>query len=158
MNADGTDLTRLTHDDTDIVDFEPAWSPDGSKIAFRRGPDIYLMNPDGTGLVNWSNYGSTTNGGPSWSPDGTQIAFGSRRVGNWEIYVMNADGTGLTRLTDDPASDFLPAWSPDGSKIAFMTDRDGNEEIYVMNPDGTGLVNLTNSPSREYSPAWSPGG
>jgi TolB protein len=93
----------------------PAWSPDGTQIAFhsRRdgNPEIYVMGSDRSGIVRLTD-DEGNDMFPTWSPDGTQIAFQSTRDGNAEIYTMNADGTEQTRLTDDPASDTVPAWQP----------------------------------------------
>jgi Tol biopolymer transport system component len=161
MNADGTGQTRLTNDPAS--DSDPAWSPDGTKIAFVSSRDagdfeIYKMNADGTGQTRLTNE-QFLDADPAWSPDGTKIAFTSRRDGSNQIYLMNADGTSPLRLTNNGASEGFPAWSPDGSKIAFQTSRDGNWEIYKMNPDGTGQVNLTNAPaSEDITPTWSPDG
>ncbi len=83
-------------------------SPDGKRIAFVRGADIYVMNADGTDVGRLVENAYS----PAWSPDGTRIAFVSGRDGNEEIYVMNADGSGQTRLTDNLAHDGFPAWSP----------------------------------------------
>ena len=132
-----------------------------AQIAFwstRDGNDeIYLMNADGTALVNLTN-DAASDINPAWSPDGSRIAFASNRDGNFEIYVMNADGTGPANLTNHATQDHIPAWSPDGSRIAFTSNRDGNTEIYVMNADGTGPVNLTNHAELDEQPAWSPDG
>jgi Tol biopolymer transport system component len=48
----------------------------------------------------------------SWSPGGSKIAFVANRDGNFEIYVMDADGSNQTRLTNNPATDWMPSWSP----------------------------------------------
>lgn len=85
-----------------------------------------------------------------------KIVFFSDRDGNYEIYVMNADGSSQTRLTNNPAADYLPDWSPDGSKIAFTSSRDGNAEIYVMNADGSSQTRLTNNGALDWSPDWQP--
>ena len=66
---------------------------------------------------------------------------------------MNADGSNQTKLTNNPASDYLPSWSPDGSKIVFHSDRDGNNEIYVMNADGSNQTNITNNPADDNFPS-----
>jgi TolB protein len=72
MNADGSDLTNLTNNSA--WDFEPAWSPDGAKIAFtsdRDGDDnweIYVMNADGSNQTNLTN-NSAWDFGPAWSPE-----------------------------------------------------------------------------------------
>ncbi|HEY9517707.1 MAG TPA: hypothetical protein VIQ98_00515 [Gemmatimonadales bacterium] len=165
MNADGTDPIRLVSGQL------PAWSPDGSKIAFVRnvGPpfftEIFVMKTDGTGAVNITNvpdFAFT----PDWSPDGSRIAYTTDRdfdinfteLAN-EIYVLNADGTLPRNITNhDTAEDGHPAWSPDGSRIAFHTNRNGSFEIYVMNADGSNPVNLTNHAASDFNPAWSPDG
>jgi PKD repeat protein len=157
MNADGSGQTRLTANAA--WDGTPAWSPDGTRIAFasdRDGDsDIYLMNADGTAqtsLIAAAEWGSEIE--PAWSPDGSRIAFTSDRDGNAEVYVMNADGTGQTRRTASPGADGAPAWSPDGSRIAFESDRDDNVDIHVMNADGSGRVRLTTDAAYDGTPAW----
>jgi TolB protein len=162
INPDGTGPTRLT--DLPTSQFHPAWSPDGTRIAFDarsaggRSFHIYVMNADGSGLERLTD-GPGWNYLPAWSPDGTRIAFVSNRDRNDEIYVMNADGSGQMRLTDDADEDLSPAWSPDGTRIAFQTNRDSNNEIYVIAPDGTNQMMLTDSKaSFDGDPAWSPDG
>ena len=151
--------TRLTVHDA--WDASPAWSPDGSRIAFNSDRDgnteVYAMNADGSGVARLT-YNDAVDGGPAWSPDGRRIAFESTRDGNWEIYVMNADGSGVTRLTHNDAYDWSPAWSPDGRRIAFHSKRDGNREIYVMNADGSGVTRLTYNGAFDSGPNWSPDG
>lgn len=137
----------------------PAWSPDGSKIAFhssREGNGIWVMDADGR---NQRPLTRPVTGDlfPSWSPDGSKIAFARLEGGGFQIHVMNADGTGTTKLTA-VRSNFEPAWSPDGRTIAFASDRDGNREIYVMNPDGSDEQNLTRNPALDTDPDWSPDG
>jgi Tol biopolymer transport system component/subtilase family serine protease len=157
MNADGTGQTQLTFNTA--TDWHPAWSPDGSKIAFHSNGDgddeIYVMNADGTGQTQLT-FNTATDWFPAWSPDGSKIAFHSNGDGDDEIYVMNADGTGQTQLTFNSTLDRHPAWSPDGLQIAFRSNRDGDDEIYVMNADGTGQTNLTNNPAVDWLASWRP--
>ena len=167
MNRDGTGQTDLTgfggQGSGEFGNF--AWSPDGSKIAFRTDPsegtrnnlEIYVMNADGTGKVNLTNDPAFQTD-LEWSPDGSQIAFSRGVVGEeGEIYVMNADdGSNETNLTRNPANDFGPAWSPVGEKIAFVTRRDGHNAIYLMNADGSAPTGLTSIPAQYSGLAWSP--
>ncbi|HET7693574.1 MAG TPA: Ig-like domain-containing protein [Gemmatimonadota bacterium] len=168
MNADGSGLLKLTTGTH--ADSRPAWSPDGSRIAFARVDDssscgIYVMNADGSGLARLtSTCGDIT---PAWSPDGGRIAFGKWTLGSLStgIYVMNADGSGVIKLTEG-LHDEYPAWSPDGQKIAFnhtylLWESDYFTQIFVMNADGTDVHPLNGTGGAQFAesgPSWSPDG
>jgi PKD repeat protein len=135
----------------------PAWSPDGARIAFVSG-ELYLMNPDGSGVVRLTYGVALSVWDPAWSPDGGRIAFSCVvENGNSDICAINPDGTGFVRLTTDPAQDSGPTWSPDGSSIAFATNRFNGSSFAVMNPDGTGVAQLGTGVFGS-NPAWSPDG
>jgi WD40 repeat protein len=162
VRPDGGGLQNLTNHPAD--DFTPQWSPDGMRIAFRRGTDgedreIWVMNADGSGQTQLT-FGGLENKRPSWSPDGTRILFETDRNENEEIYVMNADGSGATNLTNEPSADDREAvWSPDGSRIAFRRGTDGvDREIWVMNADGSNQTRLTFNTVEDEDPGWSPDG
>src|SRR5690606_37093062 len=89
--------------------------------------DVYLMNIDGSGLVNLSNT-SEDEGGPSWSPDGNQLVFHSNQTGTYQIHIVNADGSNQSQLLYSSVHDQWPHWSPSGDKIAFTrwADHDGS--------------------------------
>jgi dipeptidyl aminopeptidase/acylaminoacyl peptidase len=162
MNPDGSNQTNLTNTTNGDLAETPAWSPDGSKIAFISLRDsiydIFIMNADGTNQTRITN--PMVERDPTWSPDGTKIAFSGSQDANEDIYTMNADGSNPVRLTTDPADDTDPTWSPDGTKIAFSTDRnEGVHEIYTMNADGSNQTDLTNLPNGgEFYADWSPDG
>ena len=170
MNSDGSNVGQLTFADTardsvtnHVIDttssFHPAWSPDGTKIAFAStrdtNPEIFVMDPNGTNVVRLT-HDAANDAQPAWSPDGTKIAFASDRDGNAEIYVMDANGSGQVNLTNNAASDLAPAWSPDGTKIAFQSDRQSNYAVWVMNADGSKPVRLTDPTAPAGAPSWSP--
>jgi len=147
----------------DANDWNPAWSPDGTRAAFQTysGEDreIYVMNADGSDARNLTN-NSGDDQTPDWSPDGTRIVFISGRDGNHEVYVMNADGSDQTRLTETEDDERRPRWSPDGGKIAYVAWLDGgaNGEIFVMRADGTDTIQITDDPSTDNYPVWAPDG
>jgi TolB protein len=144
----------------DWIDDDPDWSPDGQKIAFTRHPvtddpnftnqaEIFLMNPDGTGLLQLTS-NTEEERGPAWSPDGRRLVFACRIGGgmaDFEICVMNADGPGPMQLTDNSTFDGTPTFSPDGQQILFHrtvgVPGGGNQQLFIMNADGTQQTQLT---------------
>jgi Tol biopolymer transport system component len=157
-DGNGDNPKRLTANAA--FDGEPAFSPNGTKIAFMSNRDdnynIYTMNAtDSDNDGNGDNLKRLTknlarDSEPSFAPNGKNIVFTSERNGNSEIYRMKAKPEGSKNrprnLTNNVALDVDPVFSPDGTKIAFYTNRDaGNLEIYRMNADGTNLVDLTNT-------------
>ena len=176
MNADGSGQQNLTRNEAIYAD--PAWSPDGQKIAFQRSyrpnptskrsqyrTDLHVMNAEGSEQQRLTRNPPLAGGASwrldqlAWSPDGQKIAFQMRPKGeNWDIYVMNADGSGLRNLSRNRSHDVDADWSPDGRSIVFRTSRHGKWELYVMNADGSGQERLTRTAANESRPSWSPDG
>jgi beta-N-acetylhexosaminidase len=144
-NPDGSALVNLTQ--TAAIDERvPAWSPDGSRVAFasdRAGNlDIYVMQADGKGLLQITS-NPTIDDEPNWSPDGKRILFHSDRDGNAELYTVNADGSGLKRLTNTAMNEFAGRWSLEGDKIFFIEGGSGSFHLAVMESNGTARTQLT---------------
>ena len=173
VNSDGTGLRLLVADVELSSDFffarhTPAWSPDGSRIAFsqrrdrgsKRAVAIMVVNPDGSGLARLTSpRAGMFDVGPAWSPDGTKVVFErssevNDQIDDTRLIVMNADGSGARRITPRFVDAVLPSWSPDGTKIVF---EDG--DVFVIGSDGSGLRNVTRSVDPlDFDPRWSPDG
>src|SRR2546428_112063 len=111
-------------------------------------PQIFTVNPDGSGETQLTFDDSGHSSAPEWSPDGTKIAFDSNKGGLISaVWVMKADGSNQHRLTAPELEAFYPDWSPDGAHILF-TDHccPPHSNIWVMNGDGSGLKQLTHFP------------
>ena len=162
INADGTNLTRLTR--SPWPEFDATWSPDGTQIAFRseRGgdPEIWLMNADGSG-----RHRLTRGLSPAWSPDGSKIAYASpgdilcppgRGLRCSGLSIMNADGSGQHRVPNTDGGEY-PTWSPDGERIAFNSNLSGDHVMYIVHIDGSHVVDLSGV-GEGWQVDWSPDG
>jgi len=156
-------LTKLSPDTGSASD--PAFSPDGSRIAFvsqRDGnAEIYVMNADGTGTSRVTN-DPLTDGRPAFTADGQALVFhSSRTAGKQQIWAVTVDGTGgaggaggagggLTQLTRDSVNS-SPSVSPDGQTIAYVSTRNKDGDIWLMGRDGSNQRQFTRSPQQRES-------
>jgi TolB protein len=173
-NPDGTAVRQVTRPAKGVLDTEPDWSPDGSRIAFEHGPTqpargtpsplIYTVNANGRGLnaLVACTRGCAGQQSPAWSPDGSKIAFSSGGRTHEEIWVVNADGTALQQITRPSGFyDQQPQWSPDGKRIVVqrVDPRRRGVALYVVNSDGTRERRLTPwALGAGDHPDWSPDG
>ena len=138
----------------------PAYSPDGSRIAFSANGGIWVVNNDGTNpnLITFEG----TDFHPSWSPDGTKIAFSSARTGTAQIFTVTPIGTDVTNISNNPlVNDRFPIFSPDGTKIAFQRTPSGLGavgKIWTMNSNGAAQTQITLGLGNDERPSYSPDG
>ncbi|MCP4145786.1 MAG: hypothetical protein GY752_10960 [bacterium] len=159
IDYDGANLLRLTANRT--LNLFPAWSPDGSQLAFmsyREGQQGNYLLDTSTGRVRVLSETVGSNLGPSWHPDGTEIIVSLSKTGQHEIYRLNMAGRILRRLTISQAIEVSPEWSPTGNDVVFTSDRSGSPQLYIMGADGSGRHRLTFEGKYNDSAAWSPNG
>lgn len=166
IDADGTDLVRLTDHPAD--DVHPTWSPSGARIAFasdrrKARSQIYLMTAAGEPLRKVTRGGAAS---PDWSPDGRRIAFMRQRGA---LYTIRPNGRGGKRLAVADGSGWsgAPTWAPGGRRLAYVDSVDkvalGAERVFVIRRNGTGK-RLFVVPERcddecyLTDPVWSPDG
>jgi Tol biopolymer transport system component len=138
-------------------DAEPAYSPDGQKIAFesdRSGSsNIWVADADGTHAVPLTSF-ARSSGSPHWSPDGRRIVFDSREAGNPDIYVVDAAGGVPRQLTREPSEDIDPSFSRDGRSVYFSSDRGGSREIWRMPAEGGAAIQVTRDGGYSGEESW----
>lgn len=157
-------FTRLTYGAWD--DINPAFNPDGSRLAFasnRDGQwDLYTLTLS-SGQVDRLTDTAIYEGSPSWSPDGRWLAYeaytGDTQP-DLELFIRPLDGSQEPiQLTDNSDADYQPAWSPGGRQIAFVSNRSGENEIWLADLDQFTFTNLSRNDSAiEDHPSWSPDG
>jgi Tol biopolymer transport system component len=133
----------------------PAWSPDGSRIAFISGTGLETANADGSNVQALTQVGGVSR--PRWSPDGTKIAFFGFLDRIQTVFIIDANGSNLKPLTSGGLQAASPTWSGDGAQLAFFGSDAAGIALWVMNSDGSGPhVIFKPASGGVESPDWSP--
>jgi Tol biopolymer transport system component len=165
QSTNGTNAIDLTRDSA-ADDTQPAFSPDGERIAFRSerdGGGIFVMGRTGESVRRVTDAGYN----PAWSPDGTKILYATDHAENllnrgyvselWTVVV--ATGEKRRIFAGDAVQ---PSWSPHGQRIAFWevfaAGHQGQRDIWTIPADGGTAVPVTSDPAIDWSPVWSPDG
>jgi Tol biopolymer transport system component len=176
MNADGSAETIVTSTDQCSGDSGPAWSPDGSRLAFSRcnnadfNPNLYLVNADGSGLTALQADPERAETFPAWAPEGTRLTYTLGECSGTdvmipEIFAIDATGALRTQLTSNSVVDAASDWSPNGSSILFTkganascSGTDVAGDLYTIDAVGGNERRLTNTPDIEFFGTYSPDG
>jgi Tol biopolymer transport system component len=186
--ASGEEVQVIQVTNSPTADFDPAWSPDGRRLAFARatGPtrivsDLFVLDLE-TGTETRLTFDACNapptcpmlvgNRNPSWSPDGDKLAFIRHQGSTQHLFIYDFStgtfeqpGGSTTPITTHAEG---PSWSPDGSQIAYW--EFSGTSLWVINPDGTGQhviwdgcacwtpQTADDGPPFLASPAWSPDG
>jgi len=139
----------------------PAWSPDGSRVAYMsyraKRPGIYIQTL-ATGEVKRVTSFPGLNSAPSFSPDGRKLVLTLSKDGNPELYVANLRTGELTRMTKHFAIDTEASWSPDGRSILFTSSRGGKPQLYMMNVASKTIKRVTFDGDYNSNGAFTPDG
>jgi Tol biopolymer transport system component len=165
MDPGGTNAVSLG-----VEGRHPTWSPDGSQLAFLRGPiqfptaqtspgALYVMDADGSNQVNVSPGSGSQDRTPEWSPDGANIVFNTRfgASGGTVVYTTEPDGSNLVAVEGNGGlSVGWATWSPSGGQIAYSAPATGSNdyEIWIMSADGSSNDQITSVVGIDFFPRW----
>jgi Tol biopolymer transport system component len=165
-DLDGTNRKQVFQQDGGGA-FSPAWSPDGTWIAFGYGAffnarqdkpaQLMMIRADGSEKRELTT-GALNSGFPSWSPDGKRIVYRVWSKEERSLQILNLGDGKSTKLTS--GNDNFPMWSPLGDRICFTRDTGGTKsfDVFTVRPDGSDLKRLTDAPGNDGHCAWSPDG
>lgn len=180
VNADGTNLSKLTYPDSGsnhtIIGLHPVWSPDSKQIAFGSivGPealgkyDLFITNVDGSGIKQLTFTGSVTERVWDWSLDGKKLLGDiydrsirdttGRHIENTRVTFFDLEGSIVATWGEFGNVFYHPIYSRSGNRIAFVSSKGGNYQgIYTMQVGGSTDTLLVGNQYRFNVPvAWSP--
>ncbi|MFA3778041.1 Tol-Pal system beta propeller repeat protein TolB [Yersinia sp. 1652 StPb PI] len=139
----------------------PAWSSDGSKIAyvtFESGKSALVIQTLANGAIRQVASFPRHNGAPSFSPDGTKLAFALSKSGSLNLYVMDLGSGQISQVTDGRSNNTEPSWFPDSQNLAYTSDQGGRPQVYKVNINGGAPQRITWEGSQNQNADVSPDG
>lgn len=162
----GKNPRNLTTDST-ADETQPAFSPDGDRIAFRSERErggLFVMGATGESVKRLTDFGYH----PAWSPDGRDVAFSThniedpndRSLERSDIWIVNVASAEKRQLTGETVGDAAqPQWSPSGARIAYWSRRKGGQrDLWTIRATGGAPVAVTDDTDFDWNPVWSPDG
>lgn len=148
----GTGSITVLTETPGVDEFDAAWSPDGTRLAYIAGSarderDVYTIAADGSEAPRRVSPVTLEYRHPLWSPDGTWFIYlGYQGTGDWGIFRLPADDLDeRALLLSTSASESVPVWSPDSTWLAYVRVRD--RDIYLVSYDGRALQRITDNDS-----------
>jgi Tol biopolymer transport system component len=161
LRVGGENAVNLT-DPFKSNDYDPAFSPDGERIAFasdREGGGLFVMGATGESPKKIATEGAH----PSWSPDGRKIVYSTERVTNplarntiASLWVVDVASGEKKRVYEGDA--VQPVWSPSGKRIAFFAVNEGQRDLGMIPAEGGMMTAVTHDAPADWDPFWSPDG
>ncbi|MGE4799374.1 Tol-Pal system beta propeller repeat protein TolB [Yersinia hibernica] len=139
----------------------PAWSADGSKIAyvtFESGKSALVIQTLANGAIRQVASFPRHNGAPAFSPDGTKLAFALSKSGSLNLYVMDLGSGQISQVTDGRNNNTEPSWFPDSQNLAYTSDQGGRPQVYKVNINGGAPQRITWEGSQNQNADVSPDG
>ncbi len=164
--AVGARTAKNLTEGTPSADFQPAFSPDGARIAFRSSRNdggIFVMQSDGSQVTQLTNTGFN----PAWSPDGRELALADDNIWDYEgrntfpsasrLWAINVNTRERRVITEHDA--VQPNWSPHGQRLAFWGEQNGgHRDIWTVAASGGAPTPVTDDAFIDWNPVWSPTG
>jgi len=160
VSPSGTNPQTLTNSG---LNWNPRFSPDGTKIAFASNRDgdweLYVMNANGSNETRITNRAGEDSM-PAWSPDGSTLYYMYSTDTDIKIWRINPDGTNASEVSTGTGYDAYPMANTAGTKIVFARNIVLNQQIYTMDTDGSNIAEVPNDSNAdvEFGPKWSADG